>query len=47
MEYYDALKTLRINQSRPLSWVHVSSGTHWFTSSDTHQVVEILKRDFF
>ena len=25
------------------TWLHVSSGTHWSTSSDTHQVVEIQK----
>ena len=24
-------------------WLHVPSGTHWSTSSDTHQVVEIYK----
>ena len=23
------------------TWLHVSSGTHWSTSSKTHQVVEI------
>ena len=23
------------------TWIHVPSGTHWSTSSDTHQVVEI------
>ena len=23
------------------TWLHVLSGTHWSTSSDTHQVVEI------
>ena len=23
------------------SWLHVPYGTHWSTSSDTHQVVEI------
>ena len=23
------------------TWLHVPSGTHWYTSSDTHQVVEI------
>ena len=23
------------------NWLHVPSGTHWSTSSDTHQVVEI------
>ena len=29
--------------------LHVSSGTHWSTSSDTHQVVEIQieNRDFY
>ena len=26
------------------TWLHVSPGTHWSTSSDTHQVVEIKKR---
>ena len=25
------------------TWLHVPSGTHWSTSSDTHQVVEIWK----
>ena len=25
------------------TWLHVPSWTHWFTSSDTHQVVEIKK----
>ena len=25
------------------TWLHVPSGTPWFTSSDTHQVVEIQK----
>ena len=29
------------------TWLHVPSGTHWSTSSDTHQVVEIQKRDFY
>ena len=24
-------------------WLHVPSGTNWSTSSDTYQVVEILK----
>ena len=23
------------------TWLHVPTGTHWSTSSDTHQVVEI------
>ena len=23
------------------TWLHVPSGTHWSTSSDTHQVVEV------
>ena len=25
------------------TWLHVLSGTHWSTSSETHQVVEIKK----
>ena len=25
------------------TWLHVPSGTHWSTSSDTHKVVEIQK----
>ena len=25
------------------TWLHVPSGTHWSTSSDTHHVVEIQK----
>ena len=25
------------------TWLHVPSGTHWSTSSDTHQEVEIQK----
>ena len=25
------------------TWLHVPSGTHWSTSSDTHQVVDIQK----
>ena len=25
------------------TWLHVPSGIHWSTSSDTHQVVEIYK----
>ena len=25
------------------TWLHVPSGTHWSTSSDTHQLVEIQK----
>ena len=25
------------------TWIHVPSGTHWSTSSDTQQVVEIHK----
>ena len=44
----DALETLRINQSRPQNLAtYVPSGTIWSTSSDTHQVVEIKKRDFY
>ena len=26
------------------TWLHLPSGTHWSTSSDTHEVVEIKKR---
>ena len=29
------------------TWLHVPSETPWSTSSDTHQVVEIYKRDFY
>ena len=25
------------------TWLHVPSGSHWSTNSDTHQVVEISK----
>ena len=25
------------------TWLHMPSGTHWSTSSDTHQLVEIQK----
>ena len=28
------------------TWLHVPSGTHWSTSSDTHQVVEIQIETF-
>ena len=27
--------------------LHVPSGTHWYTISDTHQVVEILKENVY
>ena len=29
------------------TWLHVPSGTPWSTSSETHQVVKITKRDFY
>ena len=30
------------------TWLHVPSGTHWSTSSDTHQVVKaVLSSAFF
>ena len=29
------------------TWLHVLSGTHWSTSSDTHQVVEIWKKTVY
>ena len=38
---FDALKTLRITEVDCRTWLHVPSGTHLSTSSDTHQVVEI------
>ena len=38
---HDALQTLRINEVDRRTWLHVPSWTHWSTSSDTHQVVEI------
>ena len=28
------------------TWLHVPSGTHWSTSSDTHKGVEIQKETF-
>ena len=28
------------------TWLQVPLGTHWSTSSDTHQVVEIKKETF-
>ena len=29
------------------TWLHVLLGTLWSTSSDTHKVVEIIKRDLY
>ena len=40
-ENFIALKTLRINRSRPQNLATCALGTHWSTSSYTHQVVEI------
>ena len=30
-------------ESTGRTWLHVPSGTHWSSGSDTHQVVEIQK----
>ena len=40
-ENFDALKRYETTEGDRRSWLHVSSGTLWSTSSDTHQVVEI------
>ena len=45
-ENFDALKVLRINRIDCGTWLHVPSGTHWSTSSDTHQIVESQKETF-
>ena len=38
---FDALKRYESTEVDRKTWLHVPSGTHWSTSSDTHQVVEI------
>ena len=38
---FDALKRYESTEVDRRNWLHVPSGTHWSTSSDTHQVVEI------
>ena len=43
MENFDALKRYVSTEVDRRTWLHVPSGTHWSTSSDTHQVVEIQK----
>ena len=40
-ENFDALKRYESTEVDRRSWLHMPSGTHWSTSSDTHQVVEI------
>ena len=40
-ENFDALKGYESTEVDRRTWLHVPSGTHWSTSSDTHQVVEI------
>ena len=42
-EIFYALKRYESTKVDRRTWLHVPSGTHWSTSSDTHQVVEILK----
>ena len=46
-ENFDALKRYESNEVDRRTWLHVPSGTPWSTSSDTHQVVENMKRDFY
>ena len=36
-----ALKRYESTEVDHKTWLHMPSGTHWFTSSDTHQEVEI------
>ena len=43
-ENVDALKRYESTEVDRRTWLHVHSGTPWSTSSDTHQVVEILRR---
>ena len=38
---FDALKRYESTAVDRRTWLQVPSGTHWSTSSDTHQVVEI------
>ena len=38
-ENFDALKRYESTEVDRRTWLHVPSGTHWSTSSDTHQVV--------
>ena len=45
-ENLDALKRYESTEVDRRTWLHVPSGTHSSTSSDTHQVVEIDKDIF-
>ena len=40
-ENFDARKRYESTQVDRRTWLHVLSGTHWSTSSYTHQVVEL------
>ena len=42
-ENFDALKRYESTEVDRRTWLHMPSGTHWSTISDTHQVVEILR----
>ena len=42
-EDFDALKRYESTEVDRRTWLYVPSGTHWSTSSDTYQVVEIEK----
>ena len=45
-ENFDALKRYQSTEVDRRTWLHVPSGTHLFTSSDTHQVVEMIWKWF-
>ena len=40
-ENFDALKRYESTEVNRRTWLHVPTGTHWPTSSDNHQEVEI------
>ena len=43
MENFYALKRYESTEVDRRTWLHVSSGTAWYTSSDSHQVFELVK----
>ena len=46
-EHFMLSKRYKSTEVDHRTWLHVSSGTPWSTSSVTHKEVEIQKRDFF
>ena len=44
MDKFDALKPYESSEVDRRTKLHVSSGTHWSTRSDTHKVVEIKQK---